>query len=211
MSHLIRFQTYLEWHSWLDYEHLPGLDSHLSRVYHAMATQVGFGLITVESSKAAQLLGSLSEAGFKSILLKLHTDQGECSKSAFFIQNPFDVTEPQDILSSISADYGVAPYAIPDSGKARLKIYGIPEADCRRFPLINMRPHHLRRILSLMLETKITLIETGVFTANPLICRQVYTQAGLVSDVPFHLLSTAWSRLDSSLIRFRIRNQDEQP
>jgi len=91
----------LEWHSWLDYEHLAGLDSHLSRVYHTLATQVEFGLIAAESSMASELLARLKEAGFKSILLKLHTVDGELCKLAFFIPKLSDVDNAQMVLHSI--------------------------------------------------------------------------------------------------------------
>lgn len=197
-------RTCLEWHSWLDYENLPRLSSHLSRVYHTLATQSSFGLISIESSKTAQLLATLNEAEFKSIVLKLHTEDGLHSRVAFFIERPFDVAEAEKKLLPISNEYGFAPYALPEKGK--LQIFGAVTGDSRRFPLENIKPGHLCRILSVMLDTKITRVETGVFDANPLITRQVYREAGLVSDVPFHLLQTAWARLKgTSLIRARER------
>jgi hypothetical protein len=197
-------KTCLEWHSWLDYENLLGLNSHLSQVYHTLATQTSFGLIAIDRSKAAQLLTSMNEAEFRSIVLKLYTEDGLYSKSAFLIDKPFGVDEAEKKLHSISSEYDFAPYTLPEKGK--LRIFGAPDADCRKFPLENIRPSHLSRILSAMLDTKISSVETGVFDANPLMTRQAYTQAGLISDVPFHLLKTAWSRLNgTSLIRARER------
>ncbi len=112
-------------------------------------------------------------------------------------------------LCHVSSANENAPYLAPDE-RGRVRIFHISEADHNRFEPGNLRPHHLRRMLTLMMRRKIIRVETGMFDANPLMTRVVYGQVGLISDVPFHLLRTAWNRLrDTPLLRERIRERDE--
>jgi hypothetical protein len=205
-SSFSRNDTVLDWNSWLDYENLNGLDSHLSRVYHTLATQTRFALIVAERElDSLRMLAKLNEANLVSVALQLH-EQGSAEVStAFFIQNITDVPNYSDILNDVSNDYHHAPYLVPDN-RGGLRVCQISEAENNRFELEKLRPNHLRRMLTLMLRRKIIKVETGVFDANPLITRLIYRRSGLISDVPFHLLRTACSRLGGShVLRARSR------
>ncbi len=94
---------------------------------------------------------------------------------------------------------------MPEKGK--IVVFRVAAAENNKFGLDKIRPTHLPRILTAMLQTEIKKVETGVFDASPLITRQVYSQDGLITDVPFHLLGTAWSRLKyTGLLRPRDRS-----
>lgn len=211
MSHSSDFshiEMVLDWHSWLDYEHLSGLDSHLSRVYHALATQTRFALLVPNlETDTVPALATLNAAQLHSIVLKIQEPDSDEIRTAFFIHNIFDVPNYSETLRDVSRANADAPYLAPDE-RDKLRVFHVPEAEHNRFEPGNLRPNHLRRMLTLMTRRKISRVETGMFDANPLMTRCLYQQVGLISDVPFHLLRTAWRRLgDTPLLRERVREE----
>lgn len=196
----------LSWNSWLDFERLKSLDSHLSKVFHALATEsLIAALIATQPDLAPQILGDLNVVGIKSIVLRIHTKNN--IQTAFFIDMNSKIDDEIGEVSRIGTVHQ-APYLIPTQ-KGQLAAYRIDPADQKKLNLHEKSPGKLRKYLSWMLDSEVQLIESGVFDADPLFTRTIYSEAGLISDIPFQLLKATAHLTDEGLLRPRDRRTTE--
>jgi hypothetical protein len=200
----------LSWHSFLDFARLQGDQSHFSRIYHGICTECRFGLISgwrdshslLENERStASLLMDLNEQGLRSILLAAHSAAEEQTELLLYV--PFDTPDSNSNLLTLGRQWQQSVAVCQHNQLRVVAGNGIP---ARCYARDAMLPQHLRAVIGAMRSREISKIETGVFDANPLITRSIYARTGLVSDIPFGLLTRAYRQLhNTGLLRLRAR------
>jgi|AGTN01.2.fsa_nt_gi hypothetical protein len=228
--------------SFLSFEDLGTIDSHLSRVFHHVCVQSPFAMISAwhaeqsneeNLNNSARLLLALRERGFMSIQLIGHHDKSsvdeqsdeavhnarvessfnekddattyasqpqkrESSQSAeraFFI--PLNCTDAQKIrhdLLSLSKEYNQPAFAT--THESRLWLLDNSDNVLRMYTRALMKPQHIQRIWTAMCGRKISRVETGFLTGNPVsFCGMAFHSVGLQSDVPANLTHRAFQNV----------------
>jgi hypothetical protein len=181
--------------SFVAFEKLEGLGSHQSHIFHELAVQRVFGLIsawkpelsaTQNDKNTARLLIDLKANGLRSVQLLGHLNEepdAVPARAFYFNYGHPDLERYKTLLLSLCKKYdqpGIAAYE-----SSQIRIFDATGRVEKVFNLSTVKPNHLRKVWGDMVKQKFVWLESGYLGGAPLqICGPVYSGAGLISDLP---------------------------
>lgn len=209
--------------SFVAFEQLDGISSHLSRVYHSICIGTPFALVSAwlpdksteeNTERTGRLLLDLRDNSYRPIQLAGHlelaTDESASAveRALFVTYNWTDCEKSKRLMLSLCDKYEQRAVAIYANNQIRvLDAFGDVH---KTFTRALIEPRHLKRIWSAMTARNFVQVDTGYLHGSPLqFCGPIYDHVGITSDIPISQLSRLSYTAGELVNRQPFRNRQE--